>query len=407
MRLVLGTHHFSSLGGSETYLLAVAEQLERLGHDVIIFAIEFGEMAELAQSRGVAVTGNTGSLPRDCDGVLSQDAVSALVLTERYSTQPLVFVVHGAGRELMVPPQLAGVVSAAVVMNDRVGKRVLAMARDHEIVRLRQPIDTDRFNPRGEIRKRARTLLLLGNNLRGLRKDVVEAVCEEVGLECRQVGRHGSATAHPEITINEADIVMGYGRSVLEGMACGRAAYVFDHLGGDGWVTPERYPVLEADGFAGRAGLGVIDRDQLREDLKRYSPEMGLVNRDLVVHEHDANRHAQELSLLFKRLVPRAPAQAPLAEMARLVRLQWQSDSRAGMLALENSALSAELERERERVERERVRANERVEQERNAARQHHEHLQRQMTALKATRRYRIGATIAAPLDKLRALRSS
>ena len=40
----------------------------------------------------------------------------------------------------------------------------------------------------------------------------------------------------------DADIVVGYGRSVLEAMAMGRAAYVWDHAGGDGWVTPETYP---------------------------------------------------------------------------------------------------------------------------------------------------------------------
>ena len=30
-------------------------------------------------------------------------------------------------------------------------------------------------------------------------------------------------------------------------------AYVWDTRGGDGWVTPETYPALEADGFTGAA----------------------------------------------------------------------------------------------------------------------------------------------------------
>lgn len=398
MRLVLGTHHFSSLGGSETYLLTVAEQLERLGHHVTIFASEVGEMAGIAAERGLAVHSTVAALDADCDAVLAQDAVSALLLAERYPSRPLVFVVHGAGRELMAPPQLPAVVSAVVVMNDRVGKRVAAQARDHEIVRLRQPIDVDRFNPRSGIAERPRTVLLLGNNLRGLRKDIVFGVCADLSLECRQVGRHGQSDAQPEHAINEADIVMGYGRSVLEGMACARAAYVFDHLGGDGWVTRDRYPVLESDGFGGRAEPDVIDSQRLRADLEAYSPEMGLINRDLVVHEHDANRHAQELSSLLKRLAPRAPLDTPLAEMARLVRLQWQSDSRAGMLALEIAALYEQLDRER-------AEATARLERERDAARRWHEGVAQELSQLKASRRYRIGAAIAAPVDKLRAKR--
>ncbi|MDP9376566.1 MAG: hypothetical protein M3P40_03150 [Actinomycetota bacterium] len=424
MRLILGTHHFSSLGGSETYLLTIAEQLERLGHDVVIFASEVGEMADLAAARGIRVTAALAALPEECDGVLSQDAVSALVLAERYPHQPLVFVVHGAGRELMVPPQLPGVVSAAVVMNDRVRERVEAMAAGHEVMRLRQPIDSDRFTTRVPIREQPRRLLLLGNNLRGLRKEMILSVCEELGLECLQVGRHGQARADPEIAINGADIVMGYGRSVLEGMACGRAAYVFDHLGGDGWVTRERYPVLEADGFGGRVDNDVIDTERLRRDLRCYEPEMGLANRDLVVHEHDANRHAQAIANAFERLAPRSPLMAPLAEMARLVRLQWQSDSRAGMLAVENEILTRQSRDEQERLAHEHdqlTREHEllALEQERRARSELERQLElvaslqnenaqvyaeldrvrQELATLKSTRRYKVAGGIAAPLD--------
>ena len=353
-------------------------------------------MGANAHDRGVAVSASMAALPGECDAVISQDAVSALTLTERYPRQPLLFVVHGTGRELMAPPQLDGTVSSVVVMNDRVARRVAGLARDHEVLRLRQPIDVDRFNPRGAIRPRPRTVLLLGNNLRGLRKEMIAAVCDELGLECVQVGRHGTADTEPEIAINRADIVMGYGRSVLEGMACARAAYVFDHLGGDGWVTPERYPALEADGFGGRAEPDVIDRRRLREDLLAYTPEMGLENRDLVVHQHDASRHAQELSVALKRLAPRAAVDSPLTEMARLVRLQWQSDSRAGMLAVENAILVEERERERSAAAEEVSALIERSRRER-------EELERAMRDLKSTRRYRLAGAVARPLDRLRA----
>lgn len=47
--------------------------------------------------------------------------------------------------------------------------------------------------------------------------------------------------------------MVGKGRALLEGMACARAAYLYDVAGSDGWVTPERYGAMEADGFAGQA----------------------------------------------------------------------------------------------------------------------------------------------------------
>src|SRR5262249_20302457 len=150
----------------------------------------------------------------------------------------------------------------------------------------------------------------------------------EAGIELVQRGlQEGQFTRSPEIEINDCDIVVGRSRVILEAMACGRAAYVYDYRGGDGWVTPENYEVLEADNFDGQAIPRPLDSEELRADLDAYTTEMGPVNRDLVVRNHGASQHAQELVDIFRRLEPRSePASAPLDELARLTRVQWQTD---------------------------------------------------------------------------------
>ena len=65
---------------------------------------------------------------------------------------------------------------------------------------------------------------------------------------------------------DDADLVLGRGSAVVEALAEGRAAYVYGDDGGDGWVTPERYELLEADGFSGRAEPR---RDHLRAAARR------------------------------------------------------------------------------------------------------------------------------------------
>ena len=95
------------------------------------------------------------------------------------------------------------------------------------------------------------------------------------------MGARSASHPRPELEIADADIVVGYGRSALEGMAAGKAVYVYDHGGGDGWVTAESYPALEANGFAGSATDDVIDKERLRADLLAYDADMGLVNREL------------------------------------------------------------------------------------------------------------------------------
>ena len=56
MKVVLGRQSLAALGGSETYALTVARELERLGHDVTLVAEELGVAAAAAGDRGIRVT---------------------------------------------------------------------------------------------------------------------------------------------------------------------------------------------------------------------------------------------------------------------------------------------------------------------------------------------------------------
>ena len=416
MDLVLGTHALG-LGGSETYLITLAEQLQRLGHRVALTAVSPEKGAAVARRRGVRVfplgdddgverevqpPGEWDELPERCDGVVAQDGVSAFELARRYPEAPLVFVAHSEEFDEQLPPQIDGLVDAVVVLNDRVERRVRALAADFDVVRLRQPIDTTRFKPRSRLPAVPRRLLLFGNYAERGRLELVADVASEAGLELVRVGAKEVQTERPERDIDAADIVMGYGRCVLEGMACGRPAYVYDHLGGDGWVTPSTYPALEADGFGGRAFATVVDRARLLRDLRAYEPEAGLVNRDLVVTGHRAEHHAQEVVTLLDSIrVPRRRRTDVYGELARLVRAQWRGDARVIELEEVVATLNDQLAVERaERAAREAAHAAERAakEGERTAVARH-------LDTVIGSRRYRIGAALARPLDAARALR--
>lgn len=338
MQLVLATNHLG-LGGSESYLLTVAEQLDRLGHEVVIYAPELAAGARVAAARGLAVVGER-ELPEDCDAVLVQDGGVSLQLAGLLPQAPQVFVAHSETFDLQAPPQLDGIVAAVVALNDRVAARMRSFATPVEVVRLRQPIDTERFVPRGSLPSVARTALVFGNNPQADRQGLLEKACRETGLELGRLGGPGAQATDPREALAGADIVIGYGRAILEAMACGRAAYVYDWHGGEGWVTADSYPAIEADGIAGRSGRRVLDAGSLAADLAGYDAAMGAVNHDLVISHHRANVHAQELLALIERLgpVPERP-RAPLAEMARLVRLEWRARGDVQGLAHDNVTL--------------------------------------------------------------------
>jgi hypothetical protein len=93
MRTVLATRAFARPGGSETYLLTVAEALERLGHQATIHCHEEGQAAELARSRGTRVETSLDAV-EGCDAALAQDAPASYELAERF---PDVFARPGSG----------------------------------------------------------------------------------------------------------------------------------------------------------------------------------------------------------------------------------------------------------------------------------------------------------------------
>jgi hypothetical protein len=311
-----------------SYLVTVAEHLERLGHEVFVFAADGAGAAE-----GLRVVSVERGLPLAPEVIYSQDAYAALLLADLYPLTPQVFAAHGDDRELWLPPQLAGVVARVVVFDDRTTARLRAAALPHEVVRLRRPVDTDRITPRGQLAERPSRALLHLKGLSDYRRGLLQRALADARIEPGQDG----------------DLAISRGEAVLEAMAAGLAAYVYGDDGGDGWVTPERYELLEADGFSGKAEPTAVTYERLRSDLDDYDPAMGPANRELAL-AHDARRHAHALAATFASVSPRRdPVDAPLRELARLVRVEAATACRAQEATAETDAARAHvrtLERE-------------------------------------------------------------
>jgi hypothetical protein len=348
MRILIAAEALGTIGGAESYALTVAEHLERLGHDVWLWALEHGEAADRARERALRVL-EAGEAPdEEPDAVLAQDAVASLAAAESHPRSPQVFVAHSDYYDKFLPPQVPGVVAAVVAMYDRVERRVRAMAVRAEVARMTQPIDTARFRPLRTLPDRPRRGLALGHYHFGERLERLRRACSAAGVELSHVGMHGASERRPiELVYNDADVVFGKGRVVHEAMACGRAAYVYDYNGGDGWVTRESYPELVADNFGGQTAARVLDEGQLAADIAGFDPGMGLVNRDLAVRHHAATDHAAALVDLLGRLAPRSPTvDAPLDELARSIRVMHRAQAWAALHERELGRLADAEQRE-------------------------------------------------------------
>jgi len=415
VRIVIGFLRMVEFGGTESYVLTVAGELERLGHDVLVYVHETGPSAEFARAHGARIVERVSELPASCDAVFSQDAATAYELAVRYPDAARIYVAHSSGYPLQSPPQAPETCHAVVVMNDRLLRRTEGLGWHPEIVRLRQPIDLLRFSFRAlgiEPGRRPR-VLVLSNYTTAPRGQLIEEACRRAGLELRLAGALAVPTPAPEHEIAKAEIVIALGRGALEAMASGRAAYVLGEGGGDGWATEDTYPAIESDGFGGRALGHAISLERLTDDLSAWDSSIGEVGRDLVCTHHNVVDHALALVELAERLtgsVARPPAVAD--EFARLVRLEWDANTRlrsaigqakafrAQVTALEaevralthrvvelepEAALGASSRAELERLEAELVRAR------------------AETAELRDLRRFRIACHVAKPLDRLRA----
>ena len=405
MRILLGFENLTVFGGTETYNLTLARELERLGHETAIYSPNHGETAEYARSEGISVLTSV-QLPTICDLVIASDAATCYELGGRYPDAVTVMVAHSADHMLQAPPQLAESCVAVIVLNDRVRRAVEARAWHAPILRLRQPLGLDRYYSVGACRATPQTALVSTNYVAGPRRHVIEAACRANGLRINWIGATTQSTATPELAIADADLVIGLGRSTLEAMAAGRAAYVYGVVGGDGWVTPERYAAMEADGFAGTAFSDRhIDVDRMIADLGEWTETMGEYNRDLASAHHSAREHAIALLGFVRDLSPPSAPATTSDEFARLIRLNWRMERRAVATEREVVRLRAELaDRDRALADRDRALAD----RDRRVGELHEQLVARQAEydLLRGTRRYRLAARVAAPLDRWRNGRS-
>jgi hypothetical protein len=330
MRVLVSYLRLKHPGGTEVYALTVAEHLERLGHDAALVTWLEGAMSERARARGLRVITPDAVKPGTAEVIVASDAATMLTLAKCVPTAVRIMVMHSVEYTVQTPPQLPDACQAVVVLSERVRRRAEALAITPRVVRLRHPIDLDRYRLLPWPQRPPRRVAIFGHIAGGARPDSFSAACRSAGLEPSVVGRPGgTATTEPERVIGEVDIVVGIGRCALEGVSARRPVYVAGPAGVDGWLRPELYTTLERDGFSGQAlsrTAGVLPEELANPP----SPDEVQTLYEQVTREHDVRVHAEELVALARELgAPPGPVRGPVDEISRLVRLEFSARERA------------------------------------------------------------------------------
>lgn len=274
MRILLTNNAMNHLYGTESWVLSVGKELLRRGHYVEVFTLHPGLAARLAERNGIPVKG-TSDVTEDFD----------LALMNHTSTLPYVpywtkriFTTHGIKNELEEPP---GYVKTVAISEE--SARGL-----YEVIR--GGIDLCRFRPVRPINPEPRTVLYLSHPHYAGGSALVWRACEITGLRLIQIR---TEVTDVERLIQEADLVVGFGRGLVEAMGCGRVVisgdnrtHYMDGFRGGGIVTPDNFDLLKRDSFTGRSsGQKEFTPETLAEELLRYKPEYGELLRKRIYGE--------------------------------------------------------------------------------------------------------------------------
>ncbi len=342
---VLITHlHLDYPGGSETYTYTLAEALTEGGHRVTVVSPILGDVAGRIRSLGIPVVDELQKVQGHPDVMHCQHNVMALAARAWFRGAPLVYHSHGT---VPLPEQAPSIdlnVQRFVAVSDLVRRRLESRGVPGELIRvIENPVDVRRFAPRRQIGSRPRRALVLSAIIDPRTLEVIEEACGRIGIGLEVVGLDGTRTWSVDERIEAADVVFSLGRGAIEAMAAGRAVFVYDVHGADGWVTPETVDEIASCTFSGKRYARQLTADELVGELERYDPAMGPANRRIAEERYDAGLHVERILQVYREAVaaftPRSlelPAQevevALMALRARLAEKEALIERLSGMV---------------------------------------------------------------------------
>jgi len=329
MRILLANSTLALLAGTETATATLARELKRQGHDVACFAPQLGVVSDSLERDGIRCVDSLNrakpfsivlepEFNADFDLILSNHHEITTYLRERFPETFIVSTVHGVihrirdeqGQEMIAPEHPAvGKADRFVAVSEEV-KNVLFEQYGIEAEIIRNSFDLSRFRTERKPAQPKPKQFLINTNYATRDDDevkIIKAVADHYGAKLAAVGQNFVMTEDISKAIEDSDIVVGMGRSVLEGVAMGRLGIVHGRWGTGGIVSPDSVETLRKCNFSGRNSGGdfwTVERF-IKEIDSLYTEDSLDWGQAYVASDHDIKDQAEKyLSLAGKREQP-------------------------------------------------------------------------------------------------------
>lgn len=278
LRILLGNGTLSLLAGSETWTKTLALQLKKLGHDVEVYSPDLGWASEELEKNDIKCHDNlaaNGIAPFsyvleeeknfNFDVIIANHNHIIDYLRSQFPKTPIIATIHGilhlikdkkTGNEIMAPeyPSLNAGVNEFIAVSDEVKKK---LQDDYSIESqmIMNSFDMQEFKAKRPITKDKPKMILFNTNY-FCNTDpefvVMKKVAKHYGAKLAAIGQNFVVTKNVMQGIEDSDIVVGMGRSVLEGVSAGRLGIVHGRWGTGGIVCEKNIDELRFYNFSGR-----------------------------------------------------------------------------------------------------------------------------------------------------------
>jgi len=296
MRILISVYSLD-YSGVPTYTLTLYRELERLGHEVTIYSPKSDGKAPLAEFMKVIT--NFDSYPRP-DVILAQANKLAVWMRGTFPFVPMIFINHGVLPDLEQRPRVH--VNHYIAINEQSRDMLIRQHVDpDEITIVRDFIDMETYRSIKPLQETPR-VLFLSNYKKWKTYDVIKDACDKLKYSFKAVGAPYGKSRNVVNEINEADIVVGWGRSILEGMACGRAVISFNEMLGDGYLTPGLYLESRERNFGGYECRYTYYSDSFARELEKYEVISGHINHNLANAYHRSGARVADIMKIIRQI---------------------------------------------------------------------------------------------------------
>jgi hypothetical protein len=344
LRILLGNNTLNLLAGSETHTLTLANELKKKGHHVACFSPGLGIISDELKKNNIYSYDSLNSssikpfsfileekIDHSYDVIIANHFEIVEYLRRQFPKTPIISTIHGVihkyedGKKAPEHPALNSGVNQFVAVSEEVQKK-LKDDYDIDSVIIRNFFDVLKFDEKKPINDKPKQFLVNTNyqSKNDPEIEVIREVAKHYGARLAAVGMNFTVSLDLTKAIEDSDIVVGMGRSVLEGVSAGRIGLVHGRWGTGGIVCEENIQALRYYNFSGRNSKGLGSAAEIIEMIdRRYNPDTVDWGKKYIRSEHNAALAADAYialarELLGQNIVPVVSGQGANPDMPKL-----------------------------------------------------------------------------------------